>query len=75
VEKAVDLPGALREAFATDGPALVDVAVDPNEPPMPGRVTYEQAKKFATAFLHGQPHKAAIATTLFKDRIQQLKDH
>jgi pyruvate dehydrogenase (quinone)/pyruvate oxidase len=75
VEKAADLPGALREAFATDGPALVDVAVDPNEPPMPGRVTYEQAKKFATAFLHGQPHKAAIATTLFKDRIQQLKDH
>jgi pyruvate dehydrogenase (quinone)/pyruvate oxidase len=73
VEKAADLPGALREAFATDGPALVDVAVDPNEPPMPGRVTYEQAKKFATAFLHGQPHKSAIATTLFKDRIQQLK--
>ena len=25
------------------------------------------------AFLKGQPHKAAIATTLFKDRIQQLK--
>ena len=41
---------------------------------MPGKVTYEQAKKFAEAFLRGQPHKAAIATTLFKDRIQQLKD-
>jgi pyruvate dehydrogenase (quinone)/pyruvate oxidase len=68
------LPGALRAAFAFDGPALVDVAVDPNEPPMPGRITYEQAKKFAGAFLHGQPHKAAIATTLFKDRIQQLRD-
>jgi hypothetical protein len=23
--------------------------------------------------VRGQPHKAAIATTLFKDRIQQLK--
>jgi len=42
---------------------------------MPGGVAYEQGKKFASAFLHGQPHKAAIATTLFKDRIQQLKDH
>jgi pyruvate dehydrogenase (quinone)/pyruvate oxidase len=41
---------------------------------MPCRVTYEQAKKFGTACLHGQPHRAAIATTLFKDRIQQLKD-
>jgi pyruvate dehydrogenase (quinone)/pyruvate oxidase len=74
VNKAADLPDALRAAFAEPGPALVDVAVDPNEPPMPGKVTYEQAKKFATAFLHGQPHKAAIATTLFKDRIQQMKD-
>ena len=32
-----------------------------------------QAKKFAEAFLHGQPHKATIATTLFKDKIQQLR--
>ncbi|BFU45336.1 thiamine pyrophosphate-dependent enzyme [Krasilnikovia sp. MM14-A1004] len=73
VEKAGDLRSALVEAFTHRGPALVDVAVDPNEPPMPGRVGYEQAKKFAQSFLHGQPHKAAIATTLFKDKIQQLK--
>ncbi|WP_433604829.1 thiamine pyrophosphate-dependent enzyme [Dactylosporangium sp. CA-139114] len=73
VERPGDLPGALREAFAYDGPALVDVAVDPNEPPLPASVTYEQAKKFAAAFLRGQPHPAAIATTLFKDKIQKLK--
>jgi pyruvate dehydrogenase (quinone)/pyruvate oxidase len=73
VGKPEDLPGALEEAFAHPGPALVDVAVDPNEPPMPGKVTREQAVKFAEAFLRGQPHKAAIATTLFKDRIEKLK--
>jgi pyruvate dehydrogenase (quinone) len=73
VEKAGDLRTALTEAFAYPGPALVDVAVDPNEPPMPGKVGYDQAKKFATSFLRGQPHKAAIATTLFKDKIQQLR--
>ena len=40
----------------------------------PGRqvIAYDQAKKFAQAFLKGQPHKAAIATTLFKDKIEQL---
>jgi pyruvate dehydrogenase (quinone) len=73
VDKPGDLPGVLQEAFAHRGPALVDVAVDPNEPPLPGKVTYEQAKKFAEAWLHGQPNKAAIATTLFKDKIEQLK--
>jgi pyruvate dehydrogenase (quinone)/pyruvate oxidase len=65
--------GAISDALAYDGPALVDVDVDPNEPPMPGKVSYEQAKKFAQAFLKGQPHRAAIATTLFKDKIQQLR--
>ena len=74
VEKSADVEPAIATALALDGPALVDIAVDPNEPPMPGKVTYEQAKKFAEAFLKGQPHKAAIATTLFKDRLQQLKD-
>lgn len=73
VTKPGDLEPALREAFAFDGPALVDVAVDPNEPPMPGKVDYQQAVNFAKAFLRGQPHRAAIATTLFKDRIDQLR--
>jgi pyruvate dehydrogenase (quinone)/pyruvate oxidase len=63
----------VRHALAHDGPALVDVDVSPDEPPLPGKVEYEQAKKFAQAFLRGQPHKATIATTLFKDKIQQLK--
>ncbi|MDM7853842.1 thiamine pyrophosphate-dependent enzyme [Cellulomonas alba] len=67
-----DVRGAIKDALAFDGPSLVDVVVDPNEPPMPGKVSYEQAKKFATAFLKGQPHKAAIATTLFKDKISKL---
>lgn len=73
VTKAGALEPALREALAHPGPALVDVAVDPNEPPMPGKVTYEQAKEFGRAFLRGQPHRVAIATTLFKDRIQRLR--
>jgi pyruvate dehydrogenase (quinone) len=73
VAKAGDVPDAIASALAVSGPALVDVAVDPNEPPMPGKVIYEQATKFAKSFLKGQPHKAAIATTLFKDRIQQMR--
>jgi pyruvate dehydrogenase (quinone)/pyruvate oxidase len=73
VDKPGDLPEALRDALDFDGPALLDVAVNPDEPPLPGKVTYDQAKKFAEAWLRGQPNKVAMATTLFKDKIQQLK--
>ncbi len=67
-----DLRDAVAEALAFDGPALIDVDVEPNEPPMPGKVAYDQAKSFATAFLRGQPHKVAIGTTLLKDKISQM---
>ncbi|MEV0568044.1 thiamine pyrophosphate-dependent enzyme [Dactylosporangium sp. NPDC050588] len=72
VTDPIALENVLGEAFAFDGPALVDVAVDADEPPMPASVTYQQAAKFAEAFVRGQPRKAAIATTLLKDRITRL---
>ncbi|MGI5288928.1 thiamine pyrophosphate-dependent enzyme [Nonomuraea polychroma] len=74
VTKADDVGLTIGQALAHDGPALVDVDVNPNEPPLPAKVSYEQAKNFAQAFLKGQPHRAAIATTLFKDRIQKMGD-
>jgi pyruvate dehydrogenase (quinone) len=73
VERPQDLEEAVAGALAHDGPALVDCLTNPNEPPMPPKVTYEQAKGFAEAFLHGQPHRATIASTIFRDKIDELK--
>jgi pyruvate dehydrogenase (quinone) len=73
VEKAAEVEPAVREALDHPGPALVDVLVNPDEPPLPGKVTYEQAKGFAQAWLRGQPRKATIASTLFRDKLDQLK--
>jgi thiamine pyrophosphate-dependent acetolactate synthase large subunit-like protein len=68
-----ELEAVVKEALTAPGPALVDVQVNPDEPPLPGKVSYEQAKSFALAFLRGQPHKATIASTLLRDKIEQLK--
>ena len=73
VEQPGDLEAAVAEALAFPGPALVDVRVNPNEPPMPGKVTYHQAVKFAEAFVRGQPSKVAIASTLFKDKLREFR--
>jgi pyruvate dehydrogenase (quinone) len=73
VEKAADVRTAVEQGLAHDGPALIDVNVNPDEPPLPGKVEYQQAKKFAEAFLRGQSRKATIATTLFRDKIEQLR--
>ncbi|TLZ53262.1 MAG: pyruvate oxidase, partial [Methanobacteriota archaeon] len=73
VEKPGDVEPAIRDALAHDGPALVDVMVNPDEPPMPAKVTYDEAKGFAQSFLKGTPRRATIASTLFRDKIEQLK--
>jgi pyruvate dehydrogenase (quinone)/pyruvate oxidase len=73
VEKPGDVEPAIREAFTHRGPALVDVVVNPDEPPMPGKVRYDDAVGFAQSFLKGQPRRAAIASTLFRDKLDQLR--
>ncbi|MEQ4305806.1 thiamine pyrophosphate-binding protein [Plantactinospora sp. B6F1] len=67
------LPGAIREALEHPGPALVDCDVNPNEPPMPGKIRYEQAKHFTEAFMRGQPHKVATVATVARDKINKLR--
>src|SRR5947199_6567525 len=37
----------LREAFATRGPVIVEAVVDPFEPPMPAKATFDQSWQLA----------------------------
>jgi pyruvate dehydrogenase (quinone) len=73
VDDPGQLAGTIREALAYPGPALVDCSVNPNEPPMPGKVKYEQAKRFTEAFLRGQPQKLGILATVARDKIRELR--
>ena len=48
VEDPALLGDAIREAFAHDGPALIDVVTDPLELVMPPKITLEQARDSAS---------------------------
>src|SRR5437870_6178233 len=43
----------IEQALRTPGPVVVEAIVDPNEPPMPAKVTAEQATKFAESLVKG----------------------
>ncbi|WP_312756438.1 ubiquinone-dependent pyruvate dehydrogenase [Pantoea brenneri] len=51
VEKASELNGALEQAFAHDGPVLVDVITAKEELAMPPQIKMEQAKGFSLYML------------------------
>jgi pyruvate dehydrogenase (quinone) len=73
VTRPGDVANAVEQALAHPGPALVDCDVNPNEPPMPGKVSYEQATHFTQAFLRGQPHKLATLATVARDKISEMR--
>ena len=62
----------LDEALATPGPVVVEAVVDPYEPPMPAKITLEQAQKFAQSLLRGEPNREKIALTVLADKVREL---
>lgn len=62
----------LRQALEHPGPALVQAVVDPNEPPMPGHISTDQALKFAEALLRGQPDRLGIIKTVLENTVREV---
>jgi pyruvate dehydrogenase (quinone) len=62
----------LREALNHDGPAVVQAVVDQTEPPMPGKITTEQAWHFAEALARGQQDRWEILKTVTKNTIREV---
>jgi pyruvate dehydrogenase (quinone) len=67
-----DCGPVLAEALATRGPVVVEVEVDPFVPPMPPKVTGEQALHFAEALARGTPNREKIALTALSDKVREL---
>jgi pyruvate dehydrogenase (quinone)/pyruvate oxidase len=72
VETPDEIRPSLERAMAAGKPAIVEVVVDPFEPPMPPKVSLEQAAHFAEALVKGQPQGGKIALTLFRDKLNEL---
>ena len=72
VERPEEIRPTLEHALNSNKPSLVEVVVDPYEPPMPPKVTVKQALHFAEALAKGEPHGGRIALTLFRDKLNEL---
>jgi pyruvate dehydrogenase (quinone)/pyruvate oxidase len=54
------------------GPVVVEAVVDPNAPPLPAKITAEQALRFAEALAKGEPGGFKIMQKIFKDKVREL---
>jgi len=62
----------LDQALATPGPVVVEAVVDPFVPPMPAKITIDQASKFAQSLARGEPNRSKIAWTVLSDKVREM---
>jgi pyruvate dehydrogenase (quinone) len=72
VEDPRDVDAVLDQGFATPGPVIVEAQVDPFEPPLPPKISVDQATKFAESLAKGQPNRSKIALTVLADKVREL---
>jgi pyruvate dehydrogenase (quinone)/pyruvate oxidase len=72
IENPEDCAQTMQTAMATPGPVIVEAIVDPFEPPMPPKITVEQAKNLAMSLARGEPNKGKIAWTVLSDKVREM---
>jgi pyruvate dehydrogenase (quinone) len=69
VEDPERVGAAWDQALAADRPCVLDFRTDPEIPPLPPHITFEQAKNFMTSLLHDPSRSAMI-----RDSMKQMMD-
>ncbi len=72
IEDPAECGDVLDEALSNDKPALIEAIVDPNEPPLPGKIKPEQALHFAESLMRGQPASRKIVETIIGDKYREV---
>jgi pyruvate dehydrogenase (quinone) len=63
---------AWDEALAADRPVVYEAITDPEIPPLPPHIRFEQAKSMAQALAKGELHGARIAWNSLKGKLEEL---
>jgi pyruvate dehydrogenase (quinone) len=63
---------AWEEALAADRPCVIDVVTDPEVPPLPPHITFEQAKMFVLAVAKGDSGRRRMIEQSFKDKLEEF---
>jgi pyruvate dehydrogenase (quinone) len=72
VEDPADCGRVVEEFLNAPGPAVLQAVVDPFEPPLPAKITADQALKFAESLARGEPNRSKIALTALSDKVREL---
>lgn len=69
VEHPETLADAWDEVLHSDRPAVLEAVVDPEVPPLPPHITFEQAVNYMKAILKGDPERGSMIVQSMKQKV------
>jgi pyruvate dehydrogenase (quinone) len=72
VERPEDVGPAWDEALAADVPVIYEAVTDPEVPPLPPHVSFEQARNLAQALVRRDPASGSILRESIKSKLQEF---
>jgi pyruvate dehydrogenase (quinone) len=72
VDDPEQVGSAWDEALMADRPAVLEAFVDPEVPPLPPHITFEQAKSLALAVAKGDAARKALLERSLKEKLREL---
>ena len=72
VDEPDQIGPAWDRALNADKPVVIEAITDPEVPPLPPHITFEQARKFMTSLLH-DPSRSAMIKDAMKQMLAAVK--
>jgi len=75
VDHPEEVGGAWDAALSADRPVVLEAVTDPNVPPLPPHITFEQAKAFMSSVLAGDAEALGFIKQTVKDAAESYLPH
>lgn len=75
VEEPEQIAGAWERALKADRPVVLEAYTDPNVPPLPPHITFEQAKSYLKSLLKGDPDARSTVAHSVREFAEELVPH
>ena len=74
METKEDVPRVWDEALRANKPVVINAYTDPEVPPLPPHISFDQARKFATSLLKGDPEAKKDVKQSLKGMASKYKE-
>ncbi|MGA9521328.1 MAG: thiamine pyrophosphate-requiring protein [Myxococcaceae bacterium] len=73
VDRPEDIRPAWQQAFSSDRPVVLEAYTDPDVPPLPPHISFDQAKAFLSSVMKGDVNAGGFIRQSFKEMVETVR--